>query len=164
MDYQGSHTHTIDPATGRVALPSKFRKLTPEEANGTFVITMGDERCLCLYPLDVWEKNTADLKSLSHRKKFVRTIKRKVFGTSERVGLDEQGRIAIPKSLVKYAQIENEVVIVGVDDVIEIWNPELFQKAIEESQPTLEEDWDAVEKEIEKNKNKNDKKKKRSRH
>lgn len=145
MEYQGLHRHTVDPATGRVAVPSRFRKITSEEANGTFVITRGLEKCLCLYPLDVWKKDTGVLKSLPYTRKSVRRVQRWMFGESEKLMFDDQGRIIIPKHLLEYAQIENEVLLIGLVDKIEIWKPELYRKIMEESDVTLEQDLEEVE-------------------
>ncbi len=145
MEYQGLHRHTVDSATGRVAVPARFRRLTSEEANGTFVITRGLEKCLCLYPLDVWKKDIGVLKSLSYTRKSVRRVRRWMFGESEKLMFDDQGRIIIPKHLLEYAQIENEVLLIGLVDRIEIWNPELYRKIMEESDATLEQDLEEVE-------------------
>jgi len=145
MEYQGLHRHTVDPATGRVAIPSRFRKMTSEEANGTFVITRGLEKCLCLYPLDVWKRDTGILKSLPYTRKSVRRVQRWMFGESDRLMFDDQGRIIIPKHLLEYAQIENEVLLIGLVDKIEIWNPDHYRKIMEESDVTLEQDLEEVE-------------------
>ncbi len=145
MEYQGLHRHTVDSSTGRVAIPSRFRKLTSEEANGTFTIARGLEKCLCLYPLDVWKKDTAVLRSLPYTRKSVRRVQRWMFGESERVVFDDQGRVIIPKHLLEYAQIENEVFLIGLVDKIEIWNPELYHKTMQESDATLEQDIEEVE-------------------
>jgi MraZ protein len=119
--------------------------MTSEEANGTFVITRGLEKCLCLYPLDVWKKDTGMLKSLPYTRKSVRRVQRWMFGESDRLMFDDQGRIIIPKHLLEYAQIENEVLLIGLVDKIEIWNPNHYRKIMEESDVTLEQDLEEVE-------------------
>ena len=145
MEYQGLHRHTLDPATGRVAIPARFRKITSEEANGTFVITRGIEKCLCLYPLNVWQRDTGLLKSLPYTRKSVRRVQRWWFVESERLTFDDQGRIIIPKHLLEYAQIENEVLLIGLVDKIEIWNPDFYNPVMAESAETLEQDLEEVE-------------------
>ncbi|KPJ49793.1 hypothetical protein AMJ40_04715 [candidate division TA06 bacterium DG_26] len=145
MAYQGSHRHTVDSATGRVAIPSRFRKLTSEKANGAFVIMRGLDKCLCLYPSNVWRKDTRRLKSLPYTKKSVRRLRRRLFGESEEVTLDDQGRVIVPKHLLDYAEIDNEAVIVGAADVIEIWSPELYKRMMEESDKTVEQDLEEIE-------------------
>jgi MraZ protein len=145
MGYQGLHRHTLDPATGRVAIPARFRRLTPEEANGTFTITRGIEKCLCLYPVDVWKRDTESLTSLPYTRTSVRRVQRWMFGESERVVVDDQGRIVIPKHLLEYAQIGNEVLLIGLVNKIEIWDPELYRTAMEKSDATLEQDLEEIE-------------------
>jgi MraZ protein len=42
--------------------------------------------------------------------------------------LDGQFRISIPKELLQFAHIENEVLIIGVLEHIEIWNPGMYEQ------------------------------------
>jgi MraZ protein len=68
-----------------------------------------------------------------------------MFGESERVVVDDQGRIVIPKHLLEYAQIGNEVLLIGLVNKIEIWDPELYRKTMEKSDATLEQDLEEIE-------------------
>jgi MraZ protein len=42
--------------------------------------------------------------------------------------LDNQSRLSIPKELLLFAGIENEVLIIGVLEHIEIWNPGMYEQ------------------------------------
>jgi MraZ protein len=44
--------------------------------------------------------------------------------------LDGQSRIIIPKDLLQFAGIENEVVILGVLERIELWNPKTYREYV----------------------------------
>ncbi len=55
-----------------------------------------------------------------------RKVHRVKYGSANSLTLDAQGRIALPSALRAYAQIENNAVIVGASNYIEIWNPPLW--------------------------------------
>ena len=44
---------------------------------------------------------------------------------------DDQGRIVIPESLIKYSHLTDEIYFLGVGDRVEIWNKNLWDKKIE---------------------------------
>ncbi len=56
-----------------------------------------------------------------------RNFRRLVFAEAADLGLDAQGRILIPPDLRRYAGLEREALVVGVDTSIEIWSPERWQ-------------------------------------
>lgn len=137
--YQGNRKHSVDHK-GRLFIPAKFRKITPEEANGTFVVSRGFDRCLSLYSLDVWSRIESKFSTHLFPKKRVRNIERRLIGESEKVTMDEHGRVNIPKHFLEYAQIESDVVVIGLGNRLEIWNPELYKKYTDETEKNLEED------------------------
>ena len=66
--------------------------------------------------------------------KFIRMISQ--FATDDT--LDAQSRILIPHSLIKFAQIEKDVLILGALQKIEVWNPKLYEEYINEVGETYE--------------------------
>ena len=52
--------------------------------------------------------------------------------------LDTQGRVAIPPRLIAHARLEKEVLVNGLLDHIEIWNPEVFEQYLKSSDRTYE--------------------------
>ena len=62
-------------------------------------------------------------------RKFVRSIVRH----ASYVQYDKQGRIIIPDSLKKFASIDKDVIIIGMINKIEVWNPSTIGE--EESLP-----------------------------
>ena len=44
------------------------------------------------------------------------------FGGASEIQPDKQGRVALPANLREFAQLEREVMVVGVYSRIEIWN------------------------------------------
>ena len=55
-------------------------------------------------------------------------LKRFIGGESVQVSLDKAGRICLPDEMAQAAGIKDEVVLVGLLDRFEIWNPERYQK------------------------------------
>ncbi len=72
--------------------------------------------------------------------KDARIFKRYFFGSASEGNFDKQGRALIPPSLRKAANLEKDVVLVGVQDRVEIWDKALW----EERSQVSEEDLDAI--------------------
>lgn len=113
----GEYHHNIDDK-GRIIIPSKFR----EELGMKFIVTRGLDNCLFLYSMLEWEKIIAKLQTLPFTKKDARTFMRFFLSGATVCEFDKQGRINLPISLIKYADIIKECTIIGVNDRIEIWS------------------------------------------
>lgn len=111
---------------GRVNLPAKLRKYVSPEANETFVITRGFEKCLFVYPIDEWNKMEENLRNLSSYDPEHRRFIRSLLELASESQLDTQARLTIPQELREYASIQNEVRIIGTLDKIELWNPQEY--------------------------------------
>lgn len=121
--YSGSYQHTLD-AKGRVSIPSEMRKASGD----VFVLTRGLEECLNLYPLDEWEIVEEELKELRTTSKQARYYVRQMMATVRRVVVDGHGRITIPQWHRDFAGLDAEVLVNGVLEHIEIWNPDRYQQ------------------------------------
>lgn len=115
----------------RIALPSGLKKQMPVAAESRFVINRGFEKHLVLYPFDEWEIITGELNRLNlyvkkHRE-FVRYFHR---GATE-LTLDGSGRLLLPKRLLTYAGIKEEVVLLAYANRIEVWDSELYDSVLE---------------------------------
>lgn len=124
---KGQEIYSAD-SKGRVNIPSKMRKSLSLDANNTFTVTRGVDNCIAAYPLDEWRKYEGQFEKLNHYDPQNRYFLRTVLMWSEEVVLDGQQRIQLPKKLLEFAQIENKVIIVGMGDHIEFWNPVEFEK------------------------------------
>lgn len=122
----GSETHTID-SKGRVSLPAKMRKNISPEADGTFVIARGLDKCINVYPRDEWDKYVdEELSKLNAKHKKTRYFIRKLMEWSVEAKLDSHNRISLPKKLMDLAEIKKEVLIIGAINRIELWNPDVY--------------------------------------
>lgn len=124
----GEYHHNIDEK-GRLIIPSKFR----EEIGNSFIVTRGLDGCLFVYSLVEWEKIVAKLKKLPFTKKDARTFTRFFLSAATVCEFDRQGRINLVNSLISYAGIKKECVIIGVNDRLEIWALDKFNNLMEEN-------------------------------
>ena len=112
-------------AKGRLALPSKVRAALPDNASEELVMRRGFEPCLVLYPMLEYKKIYSRVRSLSEFNEDYRKFQRSFFRGNVDVELDGVGRINIPKRMMEFASLEKEVILVGLGNRIEIWNPDL---------------------------------------
>lgn len=121
--FLGEYKHNIDQKQ-RVIIPSKFR-----DALGTsFVITKGYDTCVFLYDMVEWKELVDKVKTLPKGDPQVRKFERFFIGGASILEIDTQGRVVLPKALKDYANIEKEVVFLGVSNRIEIWSKENWDK------------------------------------
>jgi MraZ protein len=124
--FKGSYSYSVD-SKGRINIPAKLRKYVSPEANDTFVVTRGFEKCLFLYPLDEWNTLEGSIRGLSPSNSQHRFITRTLLQYATEAQLDGQSRITIPKELLQFSGIEDQVLIVGVLERIEVWNPKEYE-------------------------------------
>ena len=127
----GEFEYKIDEK-GRVPIPPKFRS----EFKEGVVLTPGVEKCIIAYALPEWKKLAATLTTGPVTPSKLRRLNRAIFATAFNLNIDGQGRIALPVPLREYAEIEDEVVIAGANNYLELWNKEQWEseKAISQEQ------------------------------
>jgi MraZ protein len=125
--FQGHSICTLD-AKSRLILPAKFRKYIKPEADNKLIITRGMDECLLLYPLDEWEKVKTALSVHNPFNSEQRNFIRQFLMYVNEVELDAQNRLLIPQQLLDFAKLNKEVMVLGLLDKMEIWNPEIKQK------------------------------------
>jgi len=113
-------------AKGRLMVPSGLRKQLSPEANESFVVNRGFEKCLVLYPKNDWDRVSAEVNQLNQYVKKNRDFIRYFYRGATELGLDGTGRILLPKRLQEYGAIGKEVVLFAYSDRIEIWNKEVY--------------------------------------
>ncbi|MBE2188317.1 MAG: division/cell wall cluster transcriptional repressor MraZ [Desulfobulbaceae bacterium] len=136
--FKGQELHSIDNK-GRVNIPAKMRRSISPDANDTFTVTRGQDDCIVAYPLDEWKNYEEKFEELNQYDSKNRFFLRKILMWSEEVLLDAQQRIMLPKKLTDFAGIEGKVLIVGMVDHIEFWNPEKFEEYLNNHDESYEE-------------------------
>ena len=105
-----------------IAIPARLR----EAFRGGLVLSRGFDRCLNVYTMAEWGKVADKLTSLPLTQRNPRRITRFTFSGAFSLDLDRQGRVVLPSSLRQYAEINDEVVIVGSYSHLQIWSKELW--------------------------------------
>ncbi len=144
MEFIGSYRHSVEPR-GRLFIPSPFRKILKEKGETQLVITKGTEKCLYIYPMDKWKEILNKLKKLSLYKRGNRDYRRYVLSNAHYVEVDRQGRIQVPQELIKYANLDKEIVIIGNIDFMEVWNPNDFEEYGQSVELTIEDILEEIE-------------------
>ena len=124
----GEYAYSLD-SKGRVNIPAKFRQSLSDDNEGTFVIARGMDACIWIYPLIQWKDIESNLRNLSSLSKINRTFVRNTARYASPSTYDKQGRITLTPSLIDYADLDKDVLIVGMVNKIEIWNPKLLKSA-----------------------------------
>jgi len=117
--FRGSSFHIIDEK-GRFAIPARFRDiLRASEVDGVTVTTL--DGCLKSYAREEWRKIEKRILDLAEKSDSMRRFRRWFIGRASECACDKQGRVLIPPALRQYAEIEKDIVLVGVLDHFEIW-------------------------------------------
>jgi MraZ protein len=119
----GQYSYIIDEKK-RVGIPTKFRDAIEQGA----VLTKGFEGCLYLYPQREWEKFLDIVNKLPYFDPATREMKRSIVGSAMDVKLDNAGRILVPDYLKDYAALTKNLIIIGLNDHIEIWDEDKWNK------------------------------------
>lgn len=115
---KGEYSHNID-AKGRLIIPAKFR----DDLGENFVITKGMEHCLYIYPENEWNNFEEKLNALpTTTDKTARSLAHFFQGSATDGDLDKQGRTLIPSTLREFANLDKEVVFIGMGKRAEIWD------------------------------------------
>lgn len=124
---QGGDEYTVD-SKGRVKVPSKMLKNLSVEASESFNLTIGQDKCINAYPMNEWAEIEKKLRGLNPFEEKSRFFLRKFLMNSEKVELDSQQRIVLPKKLTEQTGITDSVQIIGLVDHIEFWDPKKYKE------------------------------------
>lgn len=119
----GEFRHSLDDKR-RVSLPSRLRGSVKR-----YVMTRGLEECLSLYTEDAWKTLLSKLQGLPVANKAqARAFRRLLISGATLADVDGQGRLLVPDSLGRYAGIERDVMVLGMETHIEIWAFEKWEQ------------------------------------
>lgn len=125
--FTGEYEGKID-AKGRLVLPARIKARLPEASGNQLVLMRGMEPCVVLYPSVEYKRIYSHIASLNEFSEEARTLQRSFFRRVTETELDGNGRILLPKLMINYANIQKEVVVVGMGNRIEIWDPEQYDR------------------------------------
>lgn len=115
----------------RVIFPSQLKRQVPDEEQSAAFVLKRDiyEKCLVLYPMSEWNRQTGMLKRRLNpfNRKHAEFLREFYRGTAE-VYLDNNSRFLIPKSLLDYIGGEKELVFAGQEGKVEIWAKAVYEQ------------------------------------
>ena len=133
----GEFEYKIDEK-GRIPLPPRFRAHLKDGV----VLTRGTEKCITAYPLSEWKKLAESLTGGTLSRSKLRQLKRALFATASYLNMDGHGRISLPAPLREHAEIMDEVIVIGANNYIELWNCIHWE---EEKTVAQEQAWQIIE-------------------
>lgn len=132
----GEFQHALDQA-GRVALPARFRDAFKDQVKLVRLF----EPCVNVYTPEGWEHFLGQLQGLDTFRTAARTMQRQLLSRAYTVEPDRQGRVLVPQTLRGGAglAVNQPVTVLGVDDHLELWNPDLWAQEQARWEPQLSE-------------------------
>lgn len=118
----GTYTPKID-AKGRMALPAKLRS----QLGTGLVMARGQERCVYLLPAMEFRRIAMQIQRTSMGDKAARDYLRVFLSGAVDQDPDKQGRVLVPQMLRDYANLGDDIVVIGVGTRAEIWNREAWE-------------------------------------
>jgi len=121
--FLGHYAHNLDDK-GRLTIPAKYR----EDLAEGLVATRGPKRQIVLFPLSEWRMLAERVDALPKLDEKASNIRRLLYAFAEDLVMDKQGRILISPRLREYAHVNNEVMVVGLNTHIELWEPAAWRE------------------------------------
>lgn len=104
---------------GRVVLPQKYR----EQLGEVFYVTSGFDQyfpCIQIMPADYFEYLIEQTRLLPAKSAL--QLHYSIISPAEEASVNAQGRLQIPQQLRESAGLSKELVVLGMDKRIEIWD------------------------------------------
>ena len=135
LAFSGSFDHSLD-GKGRVIIPASFREALGEN----FTITINPNKtAVAIYPKEMWDQQLERLSQINPMDKVGMQYERYVMSVSfSGNSMDAQGRVLIPAKLRAKLGLARDIVFVGLNRYIEIWDAEVYAKMEEQTEEDFE--------------------------
>jgi transcriptional regulator MraZ len=115
-------------------LPSALKKQLSSSMQKGFVLKRAVfQSCLELYPMQEWEALMLKVNKLNRFKKKNNDFIRRFTAGVKLIDLDASGRLLVPKDLIAFAGISKEIVVSSAVNIVEIWDKDNYEKAIDDA-------------------------------
>ncbi len=119
---------------GRVLVPTALKKQLASVAQDSFVIKRAVfQPCLEMYPMNEWQELMKKMGELNRFNRKNNDFIRRFTAGVKTVELDASGRLNIPKDLASFAGIDKEIVISSAINIVEIWDKNKYEQAIDDA-------------------------------
>ncbi|MDP6823498.1 MAG: division/cell wall cluster transcriptional repressor MraZ [Dehalococcoidia bacterium] len=126
---------------GRIAVPAVFA----EALSGVVVVARGFERCVSVYSEQGWQRIASEIRDLPATNAKTRRLARFIFASAHEQEADRQGRIELPKTVLRYAGINRDVVVIGTGEAVEIWDRESWAQELDAVQARVSDAGDSTD-------------------
>ncbi len=120
--FLGDFEYKLDEK-GRMPMPPRFR---PYFKDG-LIVAPSPEKCLTVYTIGDWKKMAEGFAAQNMPPSRRRKLERALFGNAFHTALDGQGRISIPGTLRAWAGLGTDIIVVGTNNRIELWDKAAWQ-------------------------------------
>jgi MraZ protein len=139
---RGSSLAKLDEK-GRLKLPATFRAVLEPKYGTDFFVTSLQGASVRIYPMDVWLRVEERMGRASSLNPAVMRLKNAVNYFGQATPMDAQGRILVHPLLRDRADVRGEVVVLGQQDFLEVWNRAAFEQRLQ-AEPLTDSDLAAL--------------------
>ena len=100
-------------------MPSRHRDSLAANCDGRLTLTRHPDGCLLVYPRPMWEARRDQIAQLPYS---ARSLQRLLLGNATDVDLDSAGRVLVPTELRAAAQLERDLMLLGMGAHFELWD------------------------------------------
>lgn len=119
---------------GRLMVPVSLKNQLAASLQDGFVLKRSVfQQCLELYPMSEWNLMMQKINKLNRFVKKNNDFIRRFTAGVRVVEIDATGRLLVPKDLAVFASISKDIVLSSAVNIIEIWDKDLYEKAIDDS-------------------------------
>ncbi len=119
--FLGKFSRTLD-ASSSFSLPPTFAGLL---STGAY-LTQGFDRNLQVLSNAAFHEIYRTVASLNITNPLARLLLRLVLGSAQELRADANGQFTIPEELKQFANLQNDIFVIGQGEYFEIWAPELW--------------------------------------
>ena len=123
----------------RLTIPKPMREALGVSRCNVLYLAPGTDGSVALYTAGAYEELANQLGQNSPTGSGVRAFSRLFYAQSQQVEVDRHGRLRLPAALASLAELQGEVVLLGVRDHLEIWDRGRWEKYLAELQPQYDE-------------------------
>jgi len=129
----GTYDCKVD-AKGRLMMPVGIKKQLDSVLKEGFVLRRSVfQKCLELYPMSEWQELMQKMNKLNKFKKKNNDFIRRFTAGAKIIDIDANGRLLVPKDLIVFANISKNIVVTSAINIIEIWDKNLYEQAIDDA-------------------------------
>ncbi len=136
MTFTGTHLRTLDDKN-RLAIPKPFREGLGGEAISQVYLAPETDKSLSIYTAQRFQERAFELQNASDKLNS-KIYLRLYYSQAEGVEVDKQGRIRIPDRLINFASLSQDIVLLGVNDHIELWDKNRWDDFLSQHSPNFD--------------------------